>query len=611
MKRLISLSFLLGISVLLFSQTHYIEVHPNGRVSSLLMTAQEYDSWKTNYDYSNATIREALFQDIYQKFEDDFDFIFLILKETTLPPNMPTGQLMQVSNSVQGIGMNDFNQSADYGSAGKLQSVIHLGRFNYMRYGPSLHELLHNWGNFAITTHALFEFGNNLNSFDFIPHWGFTGGTTKGQLGGFDQNTLVENGGNSYTVGSFGGFANGGNSVPYNDMELYLMGMIPVEQVDNFDVFKSITSQIDNGNGTYTFTAAERETFTPTSIVNQFGQRVPNASISQKDFKALAVVLTDAPLTEQEWNQIDNDILQFSNVGPDNQGSIYNFWEATNQLGTIDFGDLQASVIDTSQQVVLVNSIIVYGQNNATGVNVNQNLQMLANVIPQNATNTQVTWSVINGTGSATINNTGLLSPTSVGTITVKAVAQDGSNTFGQTTITITEEQFILVTSIEVQGQNNASSVDLNQTLQMIANVLPQNATNSQVNWSVDNGTGTATINNTGLLTANTSGNVVVKAQSQDASGVYGTKTITINQGIGISEYDTSMIHIYPNPAKNVIHINATIHNVELFDMLGKQIDNYRIEYAENKTSIYFDGIQAGVYFMNYHPNKTQRFLIE
>lgn len=102
-------------SLLLFAQTHYIEVHPNGRVSSLLMSQQKYESWKTNYDYSDDSIREALFQDIYQKFEDDFDFIFLTLKEQTLTPNMPTGELIQVSNSVEGTGMNDFDQTANYG----------------------------------------------------------------------------------------------------------------------------------------------------------------------------------------------------------------------------------------------------------------------------------------------------------------------------------------------------------------------------------------------------------------------------------------------------------------------------------------------------------------
>ncbi|MGC6491109.1 MAG: T9SS type A sorting domain-containing protein [Flavobacteriales bacterium] len=338
--------FLISLSYYSFSQTHVIDIHPEGRVSSLLMTPQEYESWVANYDYGDQEKREDLFQDIYQKFEDDFDFIFLILKETNLPPNMPTGELKQVSNSIQGIGLNDFNDCSNYGSEEKLQSVIHLARFNYMLLGPSLHELMHNWGNFGITTHQLYQTGTGLNSFEFIPHWGFSGGSSKGQLGGFNQSTLVENGNNNYTVDAFGGFANGGNSVPFNEMELYLMGMIPLNQVSDFDVFKNITTNIDN-NGTKNFTASERITYTSSLISSELGERIPNSINSQKDFKALAIVLTDSALTDDEWTQVDNDIVQFSHIGAD-QSSIYNFWEATNGLGTITFGNLFESVIDTS-----------------------------------------------------------------------------------------------------------------------------------------------------------------------------------------------------------------------------------------------------------------------
>ena len=240
-------------------------------------------------------------------------------------------------------------------------------------------------------------------------------------------------------------------------------------------------------------------------------------------------------LTESEWNAIDSDIVQFSHIGVD-QSSIYNFWEATNQIGTINFGDLFESVIDTSQQVILVNSINVYGQNNATAVNSNQSLQMMADVLPQNATNNQLNWTVTNVTGSANISNNGLLTPTGVGTVTVKASAQDGSNTFGEANISILGQENVLVTEINVQGENNASSVLINQSLQMMAQVLPQNATNNQVSWSVDDGTGTATINNAGLLSANTAGTVFVKATAQDASNVYGVKTITINNEVNITE---------------------------------------------------------------------------
>ena len=93
-----------------------------------------------------------------------------------------SGQLIQVSNDISGIGLSAFDNSFIYGSSGKLKSVMHLTRRDYLRAGPSLHELMHNWGNFGIDTEGTF---NGTDFFAFQPHWGFTGGNSKGQVGWF------------------------------------------------------------------------------------------------------------------------------------------------------------------------------------------------------------------------------------------------------------------------------------------------------------------------------------------------------------------------------------------------------------------------------------------
>lgn len=84
------------------------------------------------------------------------------------------------------------------------------------------------------------------------------------------------------------------------------------------------------------------------------------------------------------------------------------------------------------------------------------------------------------------------------------------------------------VTSIVVTGTGSAVTVPNGGTLQMIATVLPVNATDPTVTWSVVNGTGTATISPTGLLSGTGAGNVVVIATANDASGVVGQITITV-----------------------------------------------------------------------------------
>ena len=87
----------------------------------------------------------------------------------------------------------------------------------------------------------------------------------------------------------------------------------------------------------------------------------------------------------------------------------------------------------------------------------------------------------------------------------------------------------IPVTSITVTGAGAAVSVLNGGTLQMSAAVLPANATNQTVTWSVTNGTGSATINSiSGLLTATGAGTVTVTASATDGSGITGTEVITV-----------------------------------------------------------------------------------
>jgi hypothetical protein len=391
MKSKLFLNLFLLLSINSFSQTHTIEIHPNGRVASILMTPAEYNSWISNDDFNNSTISEPLISDIYQKFEDDFDFIFLILNEATQPSNLNyAGQLNRVSNTIEGTGVPVFDDSSNFGSAGKLKSLMQLTQINFLLDGPTSHEILHNWGNFVIPSEAVSDFGTNLTSFPLGGHWGFTGGNTKGQLGGFDQNTLVDNGNGSYTLDSFGLNANGGNSVPYNDIELYLMGMIPLSEVAAFDGFTTITSIADNGNDTWTLEATKTN-YTPASLNTLLENRVPSSTTAQKDFKALVIVITDAPLTTDEWDLLDFQAELYSRNSDDGFSTLYNFWEATNGLGTIEMNNLESSTLGLD--AIALNNISMYPNPTSDKVTIeNLNVQevSLYNLIGQKINNFKV-----------------------------------------------------------------------------------------------------------------------------------------------------------------------------------------------------------------------------
>ena len=82
-------------------------------------------------------------------------------------------------------------------------------------------------------------------------------------------------------------------------------------------------------------------------------------------------------------------------------------------------------------------------------------------------------------------------------------------------------------TDIKVTSAGGANTVKTGGTLLMSASVLPANATNKDVTWSVENGTGTATISQGGLLTAGNAGTVTVKATQ---NSIVGSLVVTITE---------------------------------------------------------------------------------
>ena len=325
------------------SSDHFITTDSSNNVYSLLMSSSEYSDWKSSDQFSDGTYREPLVNDIYKHFSDQYDFIFLVLNEDEIPEGISYyGKNIGVSNNITGIstGIGSdqiYDFTSNYGSSGKLKSVMQLSSLGFLQNGPALHELMHNWANYGLPTENVDQTGNNLDSYSYYGHWGFTGGSIPGQLGGFKQSTLENPGSNQYSVDSFGPFANGGNGVPFNELELYLMGMIPVSSVNPFDLFNDITS-LEITNTKWMFTANTKVTYGPNELESLLGARSPSYLESQKEFELLIIVLTDSPLTDEQWNSINSAAEWFSFKGPD-ESSLFNFWEATDGIGSINIGN--------------------------------------------------------------------------------------------------------------------------------------------------------------------------------------------------------------------------------------------------------------------------------
>jgi uncharacterized protein YjdB len=187
-------------------------------------------------------------------------------------------------------------------------------------------------------------------------------------------------------------------------------------------------------------------------------------------------------------------------------------------------GSLDITIVD---EEILTNEIIVTAQGNQTNVAKNETLQLTATILPELATDKRILWSVIQETGNATISDSGLMTAVDEGTVNIVASALDGSNVSGSIPITIIGDP-ILVIGMMVRGESGATELVNGETLQMQVFFVPENATNKQVEWLVTPGTGSATISDSGLLTATIPGTVVVTANTLDGSGVSASVTLTV-----------------------------------------------------------------------------------
>jgi hypothetical protein len=161
----------------------------------------------------------------------------------------------------------------------------------------------------------------------------------------------------------------------------------------------------------------------------------------------------------------------------------------------------------------------------------------------------------------------------------------------------------VAVSSISVQGIGGATSVGVGNTLQMSATVLPVNATNPIVTWSVLAGSGTATIGTTGLLSGGTAGTVTVRATATDGSGVFGSQIVTIMPSLGMDESQHVGVEIYPNPTSSILYMHLDngqqIERIAVYGLTGKLELGKYIQQAEGMLDL--SGLAKGVYVMVLH----------
>lgn len=147
-------------------------------------------------------------------------------------------------------------------------------------------------------------------------------------------------------------------------------------------------------------------------------------------------------------------------------------------------------------------------------------MQLTPIIIPSNASNQSLSWSSSN-TNVATVNSSGAVSALEVGTTTVTATTNDGSNLSATCNITVLPAQ---ATGIEL----DQTSVRLEQgrAIKLYATVSPTTIS-QEVAWTSSN-TSVATVNNNGIVMALELGNATITATTKDGSNLSASCEVTV-----------------------------------------------------------------------------------
>lgn len=175
----------------------------------------------------------------------------------------------------------------------------------------------------------------------------------------------------------------------------------------------------------------------------------------------------------------------------------------------------------TTFEIVKVSSIAVSPSSVSLEIGSTRNLT--ANVQPADATDRSVTWSSSN-TAVATVNSSGVVTAVSVGTATIRARANDGSDKVGTCSVTVTPVAVTGVSLDITSIQMIVGTADVTLT----ATVNPNNATNKNVSWESDN-TSVASVDANGKVHAVASGTAIITVTTEDG-GFTASCTVTVRR---------------------------------------------------------------------------------
>ncbi len=271
---------------------------------TVMEVSGDYDAVLGN-GAANSAPREAIARQFYVTHPDDYDFLFIFTDfNFQMPLKEAVAFYMEVSNDVQGIGIDQFNNCAFFGSSGKLQGVIDMGNLANLASDPMdpdfsftlgtmSHELMHRWGSFV---RIQADDAHNLLGQDGS-HWSFLL-DTKGSL-------MY---GNPWQDNRNGTFTSLNGRKYYCPLDLYLMGLADTSEVPPMLLIASPDTDHTQVSKPGVTIDGSARTVTIEDIIAVNGERLPDRAMSQKEFE-VGCIFTVRPGTFK-----DSDLTRIRSI---------------------------------------------------------------------------------------------------------------------------------------------------------------------------------------------------------------------------------------------------------------------------------------------------------